>query len=169
MRLNPYAAHLGERRAEDVLPTTAEELRRLTDRLPDARLVRRPSAERWSIGDILCHLADTELVFAVRLRHTVAEAHHQIQPYDQNAWAASAATLDATLALHTFAAVRRWNIAFINAVMPAARDRPVTHPERGTMQFVTIVETMAGHDINHLKQVEALVEMQMEGERGTDP
>ena len=161
-RLNPYADYLGQRRVEEILPTTADELARLTRGTPEERLVRRPSAGRWSIRDILCHLADTELVFAVRLRYTVADAHHRIQPFDQDAWAASAATLDAALALQTFAAVRRWNLAFIAAVMPAAHDKPVTHPERGTMRFATVVETMAGHDINHLRQVQALVEALVE-------
>jgi hypothetical protein len=31
--------------------------------------------------------------------------------------------------------------------------RPVTHPERGTMAVQTLVETMAGHDLNHLRQL----------------
>jgi hypothetical protein len=37
--------------------------------------------------------------------------------------------------------------------MPAAADRPAFHPERGPLTFQTIVETMAGHDLNHLAQL----------------
>ena len=41
----------------------------------------------------------------------------------------------------------------IQNALPAAADRKVTHPERGTMTFQTIVETMAGHDLNHIAQL----------------
>jgi hypothetical protein len=60
------------------------------------------------------------------------------------------------LAVATFAAVRSWNIVLIRSVRPADLAKPVTHPERGTMTFQTIVETMAGHDRNHIRQIEAI-------------
>jgi hypothetical protein len=47
-------------------------------------------------------------------------------------------------------------LTLIGKAMPAAADRVVTHPERGTMTFLTLVETMAGHDLNHLGQLERL-------------
>jgi hypothetical protein len=34
--------------------------------------------------------------------------------------------------------------------------KPLTHPERGTMTFQVLIETMAGHDLNHLGQMEAI-------------
>ena len=52
--------------------------------------------------------------------------------------------------------LRAWNIALIRSVQPADLSKPVTHPERGTMTFQTIVETMAGHDRNHIQQIEAI-------------
>ncbi len=47
-------------------------------------------------------------------------------------------------------------MALIRSVKPADLSKPVTHPERGTMTFQTIIETMAGHDRNHIKQIEAI-------------
>jgi len=58
--------------------------------------------------------------------------------------------------LAALTALRAWNIALIRSVKPADFAKPVTHPERGTMTFQTIVETMAGHDRNHIKQMEAI-------------
>jgi hypothetical protein len=52
--------------------------------------------------------------------------------------------------------VRAWNLALIRSVKPADLSKPVTHPERGTMTFQTIVETMAGHDRNHIQQIEKI-------------
>ena len=44
----------------------------------------------------------------------------------------------------------------LHAALPGAADRKMTHPERGTMTFQTVVETMAGHDLNHLAQLRRL-------------
>ena len=79
-----------------------------------------------------------------------------IQPFDQDRWANSYETYDARPAVATFSAVREWNIALIRSASPADLAKVVTHPERGTMTFQTIIETMAGHDRNHIKQIEAI-------------
>jgi uncharacterized damage-inducible protein DinB len=155
-RLNPYARYLTDRDELAVLRDTPERLATLVAGLDRARLTRPAAAGKWSVHDIVCHLADTEIVFAFRLRQTVAESHHVIQPFDQDAWAAPYARLESADALRAFAAVRLWNLGFLGAVLPAAHARPVTHPERGTMTLQDIVETMAGHDLNHTRQVEML-------------
>jgi DinB superfamily len=61
------------------------------------------------------------------------------------------------MALAAFSAVRQWNLAFIGGLKPADFDKPLNHPERGDMTLQVVVETMAGHDLNHLRQVEALL------------
>ena len=90
------------------------------------------------------------------LRQALAEDHHVIQPFDQDSWAKNYAAYDLPEALEAFKSFRHWNLKLINAQPPAAFDKPVTHPERGAMTFRTLVETMAGHDLNHLRQIEAL-------------
>jgi hypothetical protein len=64
--------------------------------------------------------------------------------------------LDLKEAVDVFRALRQWNLSFLAALPPETYDRPVTHPERGAMTFRTIIETMAGHDLNHLAQIERL-------------
>lgn len=153
---NPYAVHLGSRDAGDVIKATALELHRLAGRIGSAHVTASPAPGKWSARDILCHLADCEIVFAFRLRQALAEDHHVIQPFDQDKWAPSYQAQDADVALATFGAVRGWNLALLEAVRPEQREKTLTHPERGDMTFQTIVETMAGHDVNHLRQLEAL-------------
>jgi hypothetical protein len=153
---NPYASFLGEKDPFRVIATTPHTLAAIVGRTDDVRLGRSPAPGKWSIREILCHLADTDLVFGFRLRQTVAESAHVIQPFDQSAWAAPYDTLTASDALAAFSAVRRWNLLFIDAVLPAALTKTVTHPERGTMTFATIIDTMAGHDLNHILQIQAL-------------
>jgi hypothetical protein len=155
---NPYAVHIGTRQPREVIDTTALELHRLAGRIGAAR-IRTPRAPgKWSARDIFCHLADSEIVFAFRLRQALAEDHHVIQPFDQEQWAITYETRLADMALATFEAVRNWNIALLDTVTTSQLSKPVTHPERGEMTFETIVETMAGHDLNHLKQLEAIAD-----------
>lgn len=156
-RLNPYARFLGAAEPLAILRSTAATLTTLIGDSSTEQLVRPPAADKWSIRDILCHLADTELVFGFRLRQTVAEPQHVIQPYDQGIWANHSSAISASQARAAFAAIRTWNLLFIDAVGPAASSKPVTHPERGPMTFGHIVETMAGHDINHTLQIRALL------------
>lgn len=156
-KLNPYAKFLGDARPHDVLDMTPVVIARLIRESEPAALTRSPAPGKWSIRDIISHLADAEITFAFRLRQTIAEAHHVIQPFDQDGWTTQYAKLDAHDALEAFSAMRRWNMLFIRAVGAAGESKLVTHPERGEMTFRTIIETMAGHDINHLTQIEDLV------------
>src|ERR1700685_718347 len=155
MAMNPYATHLAERDAHEVVAETPEQLTQLLGRLGPSGVQRALGAGKWTAREILCHLADTEIAFAFRLRQAIAEPHHTIQPFDQEAWARSYTRLEAQEALETFLALRRWNVAFIANAPREAYSKRLTHPERGEMTFRTLVETMAGHDLNHLRQLES--------------
>ena len=116
-----------------------------------------PAPGKWSVRDIIAHLADCEIVFAFRLRQTLAEQHPVIEPFDQDHWAAPYSHYDARTALAAFSAVRQWNVALLAGLKPEDFDRTMNHPERGDMTFRTVVETMGGHDRNHLPQIESIL------------
>jgi uncharacterized damage-inducible protein DinB len=160
MELNPYAIYLNGQDPIPVLTTTIERLQTLTADLTGAQINTPPAPRKWSICEIVAHLADCETVFSFRLRQTLAPApdqpHAIIQPFDQDAWAKRYEAYQLEPALALFQAARNWNLLFLTTVSQDDRHRPTTHPERGTMPFWTIVETMAGHDINHLQQIERL-------------
>lgn len=153
---NPYALHLGGRDPLEVIAATPGQLASMVRTLGPAGIERSLAPGKWSARQIICHLADCEMVFAFRLRQTLAEDHHMIQPFDQDKWAATYGAYDAVAALEVFSSLRRWNVALIHGVPAEAFLRPVTHPERGEMTFRVLVETMGGHDLNHLKQIEAI-------------
>ena len=156
MELNPYARYLGGEDPIPVLFTTVGRLQTLVAPLSMEQLAARPAPGKWSITEIVAHLADTEMVFGYRLRQTLAQSHPIIEPFDQEKWAERYAAYDFASALTMFTAARNWNLKLLGTVTEADRHRPTTHPERGTMTFWTLVETMAGHDIDHLEQVERL-------------
>ncbi len=156
MDLNPYASYLDGRDPIPVITSTAEHIRTLLEPLSPAQADAPPAPGKWSAREILAHLADCELVFSFRLRQTLSEEHPIIQPFDQELWAKRYAAYDLASALALFTAARNWNLKYLTTIDETDRHRPTTHPERGTMTFWTIVETMAGHDINHLQQLERI-------------
>jgi hypothetical protein len=164
MELNPYASYLNGQDPLSVLSSTADRIRTLTSGLSEAQINTRPAPQKWSLCEIAAHLADCEIVFSFRLRQTLAPAlsqpHAIIQPFDQDAWATRYGAYHFKSALDLFQSARNWNLLFLSTVLEQDRRRPTTHPERGTMTFWTIVETMGGHDINHLQQIERLAASQ---------
>ncbi|WP_260706510.1 DinB family protein [Edaphobacter flagellatus] len=156
MELNPYASYLGDQDPVPVITATPDRIRSLIAPLSAAQIDHAPAPGKWSIREIVAHLADCELVFAFRLRQALAADHPVIQPFDQGVWGERYAAYDIASGLATFSAVRNWNLRLLTTVTEADRHRPTTHPERGTMTFWTIIETMGGHDINHLQQLERI-------------
>jgi hypothetical protein len=154
--LNPYEKYLDGRPLEAILSSTTEQLGALIAAIGPEKSAVRPAPGKWSPAEILCHLADCELVFGFRLRQTLAEDTPTVQPFDQEKWADTYPAIGAEQALATFSAFRKWNLLLLAATLPAAANRPVIHPERGQMTFQTIVGTMAGHDLNHLAQLQTL-------------
>jgi len=154
--MNPYASFLGGRDPRAVIAETPGKLASHAGRLGAQGLKRAPAPGKWSAANIICHLADCETVFAFRLRQALAQPHHVIQPFDQDDWAKPYNRLEASAALDLFSAARRWNLALLDTVSPEDLSKKLTHPERGEMTFQTVVETMAGHDLNHLEQLERI-------------
>jgi len=153
---NPYAKFLNGQDPLTVLPNTPGRLKALAQKIGPANSSSSPAPGKWSPRDIVCHLTDCETVFAFRLRQTLAEEHHIMQPFDQDKWAPHYKGLDINEALATFAILRRWNLLLIEVALPEHANKPVSHPERGSMTFSTIVETMGGHDLNHIGQLERI-------------
>lgn len=152
-KANPYESFLDGRPVEVILSATPEALRAVLAAIGEENEETRPAPGKWSPAEIACHLADCELVFGFRLRQTLAEDNPTIQPFDQDKWARTYLGVSADQALEVFTALRGWNLQLVESALPAAAARTMTHPERGAMTFQTVVETMAGHDLNHLGQL----------------
>jgi hypothetical protein len=150
---NPYDKYLDGRPLEAILSSSPSVIASLLHAIGSANASVVPAPGKWSPAEIVAHLADCEIVFAFRLRQTLAEDSPVIQPFDQDKWAVQYPGIGAEQGLSTFTALRNWNLQLISRSLSAAASRPVTHPERGTMTFLTLVETMAGHDLNHLGQL----------------
>ena len=154
MAINPYATQLGANDPRKIIAETPARLTAIVEQLGDSGLETSWAPGKWSARAILCHLADCEIAFAFRLRQILAQDHHVMQPFDQDAFAKTYATANGKVALETFNALRRWNLSLISGLSPADFAKKANHPERGEMTFQTVIETMGGHDLNHLRQLE---------------
>ncbi len=152
---------------------TAEEFRERLDRLsvgPNAItaavagvaeqvLDYQPSPEKWSIRQIVAHLADVEIIYGYRMRQMLADEKPQIAPIDQDNWARNLnyRTAPVSGSLEQYTALRRANLRLLRRIEVQDLARGAFHPERG--RIVTLEELlgmMVGHDPNHLQQIERL-------------
>jgi hypothetical protein len=158
--MNPYVERIlglvGDRPVIQSLEHTAKRIEAVAGSLSSARLERSYAPGKWTARQILAHLADCELGIGFRLRQALAEENHRAQPFDQDRWATRYAGLDAALATRAFVGLRAWNIALIRSLGPQDLERPYVHGERGPESVGLIVKLLAGHDLNHLAQLEQI-------------
>jgi hypothetical protein len=152
-------ANVGSRDPWDVLATTAGRLRELTHGKPADRLTRKPAPDRWSVAEIIAHLADAEVVGAWRFRSVLALDGTPLQAYDQNRWAEAFHydRVPVSESLDAFEASRRATLSLLKRVDPALYEHYGLHAERGQESITHLIRLYAGHDLNHLAQVERLL------------
>lgn len=141
-----------------VQSSTAGKLARLMRGLTRAQLRRAPAPGKWSIGEIVAHLAESEIVAGWRYRMMLNASGGPIQSYDQNAWAECARydRMDPKRSLETFRVLREFNLALLKTLKPEMLERYGMHAERGKESVAHFTRMMAGHDLNHLTQVERI-------------
>ena len=145
-----------------VLESSAQRLRELVNGRSDAELARQSAPGRWSARAIVAHLADCEVVLGWRLRSILAVNGAALQPFDQNRWAEAFAYEQAPLAdsLDLFDVNRRANLRLLRAARSAgqaALEQFGMHAERGKESIAHLIRLSAGHDLNHIRQIETLL------------
>ena len=123
--------------------------------LGEAALRRPEKPGKWSVLQVVQHLADSDLVWAYRVRRILADDRPTISGYDQDLWAERLRYADARLedALEQFAAVRRANLRLLRALEPDQWSRVGIHSERGEESVAHLTKLYAAHDLVHLRQI----------------
>jgi len=138
---------------------TAKKLERLMRGVPASRLRKRPAPEKWSVGEILAHLADAEIVTGWRLRQILGAPGTAIQAFDQDSWVAAGhyEKRDPRKSVEQFRVLREANLSLLKSLSPEQWKHHGMHAERGVETVEHIVRMIAGHDVNHTKQVEGIL------------
>jgi uncharacterized damage-inducible protein DinB len=137
---------------------TPRKLEKLIKPLSKAQLTRQPEPGKWSIAQVLAHLADAELVGGWRMRSIIGSNGISLQPFDQDVWAETFAysRRDPKTSLETFRALRENNLRMLKALPKNLWENYGMHQERGKETLTHIVRMFAGHDLNHLAQMEKI-------------
>jgi hypothetical protein len=156
--MNPYAKYIEGRDPLAVAAATPRRVVALIQGLSPRQLAKRPGPGKWSIHEIITHLADTEMVMACRARWIAFEDGSTLVPFDQDKWANGRLREKESLAesLERFRVLRRSQLRLFRSASKEDFLRKGFHPERGQVSLREQLETVAGHDLNHLAQIERL-------------
>jgi DinB superfamily len=113
---------------------------------------------KWSIRQIVAHLADTELVAAHRFRQVIAEENPTLIAFNQEAWAVHLdyARRKPKQSLETFRRLRAENYDLLKELPADAFARAGNHNERGRLTLGQMVEGFANHAESHARQVQSI-------------
>lgn len=119
-----------------------------------------PAPGKWSIRQIIAHLADSEIVCAHRMRQIVAEDDPTLIAFDQEAWAKNLdyARRKPKQSLESFRRVRAENYELLKELPEAAYARTGNHSERGRITLRFHLELLAEHAQTHARQMQAIRE-----------
>ena len=138
-----------------VLTATPQRLRELADGLSGSQLQEHPVPGKWSIHEIVAHLADSELMFSARCRYILYEENKPLIGFDQDrlmaGWRREQELFEDTL--ERFRTMRQAQLRMFRAASPADLARSGTHEEYGPESASDYLFKIAGHDVNHLEQI----------------
>lgn len=153
---------LGHTQGQDPIKlqsATPKKLARLVKGVSTAKLRKRPAPDKWSVAEILVHLADVEIVVGWRMRSILGAPGTPIQAFDQNAWVTAGhyQKRDPRKALAQHRVAREANLDLLKSLTPDQWKQFGMHSERGQESIEHIVRMLAGHDLNHLQQIERIL------------
>ena len=151
-------ALLGTRDPFAVLDETVPALERAVQGLSPRQFTQPEAEGKWSVRHVLQHLADSEVVWAWRLRLVLAQDRPPLTGYDQDKWAdrLGYADIDPRDSVAMFSILRRGNLRLVEGASRDDLQRVGVHVERGEESLAHQLKLYAGHDILHLNQLERI-------------
>jgi len=143
----------------DTAEKSPKEIAAAVSGLPEKILRYKPASDKWCILEILGHLADIEIVYAYRMRQMLADKQPVIAPMDQDDWARNLGYLDVPAAelVALYGLNRHYSLRLLRRLKVEDLEKGALHPEFNRKVTVgEIIEKMAGHGANHLRQIERL-------------
>ncbi|MCA1733454.1 MAG: DinB family protein, partial [Acidobacteria bacterium] len=140
--------YVGDREPVEILGETARLVRNLLDGVDPKDFAIPPAPGKWSIAEILAHLADDEFILAYRMRTVLVDPGVEIVSFDQNRWADDLRyrEIPPGVSLAAFETARQWNLELMKTLTPEQWDRFGVHEERGRESIRDMALLYAGHD-----------------------
>jgi len=144
----------------DILSATPGLLRDRLRGISDEQLRTRPEPTRWSILEQVVHLSDVEIAVGYRVRSIIgSQDGAPIQAFDQDAWQSALDYNSRSLSdtLDAFEAARKNSVLLYRSLSAAAWNKFGMHSERGKESVRDVVSLAAGHDRNHIRQIDRIL------------
>jgi hypothetical protein len=121
---------------------------------PEA-LDRVPAPGKWTIRQIVIHVADAEIILASRIRAVAGDPGSRLLAFDQDKWAANMPyeKLPVEPAMAVIRALRESTTALLRALPESAWSRTGIHEQRGELSVRDLVDLAANHGENHARQI----------------
>lgn len=138
---------------------TAAKLAKMVEGVPAAKLAQRPAPDKWSVAEVLVHLSEAEISAYWRYRQMLEHDGLTLLGYDQDFWyeLGEYGKRDPHEALQLFRMLRANNLRMFDKLTPEQWQRGGVHAERGPMTVADLARQLAGHDLNHIAQVEKIL------------
>lgn len=151
--------HAQSKDALELQRQTTAILAELVEKATHEQLAAQPGKDKWSVGEILAHLAEDEIASAWRYRQMVEHSGLQLEGFDQELWArlGDYASRVPRESLELFRLLRNANLQFLEKLTPEQWECFGIHAERGRMTIRDLAGHMAGHDANHMEQIRAIL------------
>jgi len=142
-----------------ILRSTPGKLAKLTAGAPRRRLTTPPAPGKWTVGQILGHLSEVEMLWGYRVRVILETDGVELLGMDQDTWAKNSRyeTIDPKLSFDAFHALRAANLELFGKLSPREITRHGRHSQFGRLTIRKIQSLMAGHDINHTRQIAGIL------------
>jgi len=143
----------------DTVEKSPKQIAAAVSGLPERVLRYKPAPDKWSIHEILGHLADVEIVYAYRLRQILADKKPVIAPMDQDDWTRNLGHLETPPAelIALYGLNRHANLRLLQRLKPGDLEKSAYHPEtKQDFSVAQLIERMAKHGASHLEQIERL-------------
>ncbi|MFA6468325.1 MAG: DinB family protein [Bacteroidota bacterium] len=142
-----------------ILKTTPQKIKRLISGVTKKKLSVQSEPGKWTVAEIVAHLADTEIVLGWRYRSIVEKNGVTLQPFEQDDWAKHGKYAQSNVEemLELYAVVRKANVRFLLGLNKEQWQQYGMHQERGKETIAHLVNLEAGHDLNHLKQIQKIL------------
>jgi hypothetical protein len=152
-------AHSEGKKPLAVQAATAKKLERSIKGVPTGKLRKRPAPNKWSVSEIAAHLADAEVAIGWRMRLILGAPGTPIAAFDQDSWVISLhyEKRDPRKSVEQFRVLREANLALLKSLTPEQWKHYGMHSERGQETIDHIVRLIAGHDLNHLQQIDRIL------------
>jgi hypothetical protein len=141
-----------------LLEATPDILRGLMSEVSDEDARWKPAEERFSIAEVLAHLAHSETqCYRARVERFLAEERPELEPDDAQMHLALYRNADPEEAFGRFEDERETNVELLRGLPAEAGSRKALHRAAGEITLSQMLHEWALHDLGHVRQIAELV------------